>query len=745
MHNHARSRHSGPRTPGVASLALALLLTACSSRDGSTPERPTAFGQIDRTRLLAADSNPGDWLTTGRDFGKGHYSPLDQINRDSIARLGFAWEYATGTRRGLEATPIVVDGVMYTSGVEGRVYALDARNGREIWRFNPEVDGQINRKACCDSVNRGVAVWHGKVYVAALDGRLFALDAASGAVLWSVDTIVDKTRAYTSTGAPEVAGDVVVIGNSGAEYDARGYLSAYDLESGKLAWRFYTVPGDPSKPRENPELELAAKTWDPGSRWDVGGGGTAWDAMVYDPELDLLYVGTGNAALYNPAKRSPRGGDNLFLASILALNPHTGRMVWYYQEVPRDMWDYTATQPIVLTDLTLGGVKRKVLMQAPKNGFFYILDRKTGELLSAKNYVSVNWAQGVDLKTGRALVDHEAADYTTGPKLIFPSTMGGHNWNPMSYNPRTGLVYLPTLRAANFMLDTTQGHEYRPGRLNMGITAMLVSGLQLGAPNLSPALMQQLDRLARRYPDLRMRAALTAWDPIAQKTVWEFETPGWWDRGGVLSTKGDLVFQGTDTGLLRVFDAHDGKLLKQIETGSSIIAAPMSYEIDGVQYVAVMAAWGGGGWFITNPQSAAYTYGNEGRVLVFRLDGGATPKPQPLADPGPLPEPPPLTEHRAEVLARGARLFAENCSICHQNTPRGGTPDLRRMSVAVHQTFNDIVLRGQRRPLGMPQWDDVLSEADSNAIHAHLTAIAWEAYRREQAGIRAEAAPVSPK
>ena len=745
MASHAPSRHSGLRALAAPALALALLLTACGARDGDASSEPTAFGQIDRTRLLAADSNPGDWLTTGRDFGKGHYSPLDQINRDSVARLGFAWEYAAGTRRGLEATPIVVDGVMYTSGVDGRVYALDARNGREIWHFNPEVDGQINRKACCDSVNRGVAVWHGKVYVAALDGRLFALDAAGGNVLWSVDTIVDKTRAYTSTGAPEVAGNVVVIGNSGAEYDARGYISAYDLDSGKLAWRFYIVPGDPSKPRENQELELAAQTWDPKSRWDVGGGGTAWDAMVYDPELDLLYVGTGNAALYNRAKRSPRGGDNLFLTSILALNPHTGGLVWYYQEVPGDMWDYTATQPIVLTDLEIGGVKRKVLMQAPKNGFFYILDRKTGELLSAKNYVPVDWARGVDLKSGRALVDHEAADYATGPKLIFPSTMGGHNWNPMSYNPRTGLVYLPTLRAANFMLDRVKGHEYHPGRLNMGITAMLVSGLQLGAPNLTPALMRQLDQLARKYPDLRMRAALTAWDPIAQKTVWEFESPGWWDHAGVLSTKGDLVFQGTDTGLLRVFDARDGKLLKQIDTGSSIIAAPMSYQIDGVQYVAVMAAWGGGGWFITHPESAAYTYGNEGRILVFRLDGGAMPKPQPLADPGPLPEPPPLKETRADVLARGGLLFAQNCSICHQNMPRSGLPDLRRMSAAVHRTFNDIVLHGQRRQLGMPQWDDVLSEADSNAIHAYLTSIAWQAYRQQQAGSKAKAAPVASR
>jgi quinohemoprotein ethanol dehydrogenase len=742
MPSHVRRRRRATLLPCLAPLAL-LLATGCGPRQ---PAAPTSFGQIDRARLLAADSTPDDWLTTGRDFGKGHYSPLDQINRDTVGRLGLAWSYSTGTRRGLEATPIVVDGVMFTSGVDGRVYALNARNGDEIWRFNPQIDPQVYRGGCCDAVNRGVAVWRGKVYVAAYDGRLFALDAVDGHVLWSVDTIVDKTRAYTSTGAPEIAGDVVVIGNAGAEYDARGYISAYSLDSGKLVWRFYIVPGDPARPRENPELELAAKTWDPKSRWDVGGGGTAWDALVYDPELDLLYVGTGNAALYDRAKRSPRGGDNLFLTSILALHAHSGRLAWYYQEVSGDMWDYTATQPMILADLQIGGLRRQVLMQAPKNGIFYVLDRRTGELLSAKNFVPINWTQGVNLKTGRAPIERAAVDYSSGPKLVYPSTMGGHNWNPMSYDPRTGLVYLPTLRAAMFMLDTAAGHEYHPGRINMGATAMLSSGLQLGSPNLAPAVLRQLEELARRDPQAHvLRTSLMAWDPIAQRPVWELPSEGWWDHAGVLSTAGDLVFQGTDTGLLRAFDARDGRLLKEIDTGSSIIAAPMSYAIDGVQYVAVMAGWGGGGWFITHPESAAYRYGNEGRILVYRLDGGPTPKPPPLPDLGPLPEPPPPTEQRADVLARGGLLFAQNCSICHQNVPRSGVPDLRRMSAATHQRFNDIVLRGQRRLLGMPQWGDVLDEADADAMHAYLISVAWEAYRAQQAGVTPAGAPVAAK
>ena len=371
----------------IAIITMALLTVACQQRvEPPAPAHATSPAHIDKERLLGADNEPQNWLTTGRDFGKSHHSPLHQIDRKTVERVGFAWEYHTHTNRGLEATPIIVDGVLYTSGVAGRVYALDAKDGRELWTFDPQIDPQINRVVCCDAVNRGVAVWQGVVFVAALDGKLFALKADTGKVIWAVDTIIDKKRGYSSTGAPEIAGNVVVIGNAGAEFDARGYISAYSLHDGKLAWRFFIVPGDPTEPFEHPELEMAAKTWDPKSRWDVGGGGTAWDGMVYDPELKLLYVGTGNSALYNSRERSPAGGDNLFISSILAINPDTGRLAWHYQETPGDQWDYPATAPIILNDLTIDGVKRKVLMHAPKNGFFYVIDRKTGELLSAKNF-----------------------------------------------------------------------------------------------------------------------------------------------------------------------------------------------------------------------------------------------------------------------------------------------------------------------------------------------------------------------
>lgn len=708
-------------------------LSGCSREAGEQAGMPGRFGQIDTARLLAADQHPEQWLTVGGGFGKTHYSASAQIDRANVRRLGFAWEYATGTRRGLEATPIVVDGVMYTSGVAGRVYALIAKTGQPLWTFTPPMDLQIVRHTCCDQVNRGVAVWQGKVYVAALDGQLYALDAGSGAELWKVDTIIDKQRGYSSTGAPQVAGKVVVIGNSGAEYDARGYISAYDLATGKLAWRFFTVPGDPAKPYEHPELALAAKTWDPHSRWDVGGGGTVWDGMAYDPQLDLLYVGTGNAALYNRAKRSPAGGDNLFLSSLLALDPGTGRLVWHYQETPGDQWDYTATQPIVLTELVIEGEPRQVLLHAPKNGFFYVLDRKTGKVLSAEKYAHVTWASHVDLQTGRPVENSAAADYSRGgAKLVFPSFMGAHNWPPMSYSPQSGLVYIPVREAGNLMYDLEPGHVYRPGQGNIGTEHFLAPILE--TPEALPRVIQEdiaHSGLLKSKPDLRLRAFLRAWDPVAQKLVWEHEADTWVDHSGVLSTGGGLVFQGSFTGYLRAFDATSGRLLHEIEVGTSIMAAPMTYTVDGVQYVAVMAGLGGGGWGAPDPRSAAYRYGNQGRILAFKLDGGETPKPPLLPPVPPIPQPPSQTAS-AESIANGELLFTRHCAQCHANSPRSAAPDLRRMTKFTHDAFGDILLKGALRPLGMPQWDDLLSAADVTDIHAYLISISQLAFDAEQ-------------
>ncbi|HEY0963819.1 MAG TPA: PQQ-dependent dehydrogenase, methanol/ethanol family [Pseudomonadales bacterium] len=739
-------------------LALALLTAACGPADEqpSSPASPppatdaapanasafapASFGNVTFERLLNADSEPGQWLTEGRDFGKGHYSTLDQINRDNVGQLGLAWDYQMGTTRGQEATPVMIDGVLYAAGTTGRVYALNAATGEEIWTFDPMSDGQVNRYTCCDEVNRGLQVFEGAVYVASLDGRLFSLDAETGAVNWEVDTLIYKDRAYTSSGAPEVAGDVVVIGNAGADYDARGYLSAYNRETGELAWRFFIVPGDPANGFEHPEMEMAAATWDPNSRWDVGGGGTAWNAMAYDPVLNLLYVGTGNSALFNWHERSPSGGDNLFLASILAINPDTGRLAWHYQQVPRESWDFTATQPMILADIQWAGETRQVLMQAPKAGFFYILDRATGELLSADKYVPVNWAFGVDLETGRPDINPEV-DYTAGggPVFVYPSGMGGHAWNPMSYDPETGLVYIPSIEGGALMQDTTDGHEYRPKQANSG-NSVLFGDMLLADPDTMPGEMGEALRIIQEEGRHLSRAALKAWNPLTSEVVWEQEGSGWWDRAGTLATSGGLVFQGTDTGFLRAFDKNTGEELLNLEVGTSIMAAPITYEIDGVQYLAVQAGWGGGGWFAPHPTSAVITRGNANRIIAFKLGGAVPQLPPEVSAREPIPQPPQQAAS-AEAIAQGQGLFARNCAICHANSDTGLTPDLRRLSPETHEAFLGIVLYGGRRFRGMPQFDDVLNEEQANAIHAYLIDLAWQGYDAQQAG-QANDAPV---
>ncbi len=728
----------------LASAAMAAVLCAGLAGCGKAPDAvPLPTGKLDQARLLAVDSEPGSWPTSGRDFGKTYYSPLESINQQNVGKLGFAWQYETNTARGMEATPVVIDGVMYTSGVAGRVYALNAATGQLLWQFEPPVDYRVARGACCDLVNRGVAVWQGKVYVAAFDGVLYALNAADGKIAWQVQTIEDKQRGYSVTGAPQIAGKVVVIGNGGAEFDARGYVTAYDLETGKQAWRFYTVPGDPKKPFEHPELEMAAKTWDPDSRWEFGLGGTAWDSMGYDPELNLLYVGTGNAALWNRSKRSPKGGDNLFLSSILAINPDTGRLVWHYQETPGDQWDYTATQPIVLATLALNGVARKVLMHAPKNGFFYILDRKTGELISAEKYAAVNWATHVDLKTGRPAENKAAADYGDGkPKLVFPSPIGAHNWNPMSFSPKTGLVYIPTAHVGALFANPPGRAVWLPGRMNTNVQVGF--SFQLAQPeSLPPALRPLADpKFLATMPDVTPSAALKAWDPVNHKVVWTFQNGSFMDHGGVLSTGGGLVVQGGLDGKLRVFADTDGKLLKEIEVGTAMIAAPSTYTVNGVQYIAILAGSGGGGWNMWMPGNAAAIKGNANRILAFRLDGGVTPVPPDLPPVAPLPEPP-AQAGTARDIAAGEQLFAANCSSCHNNAPRGPVPDLRSSAmIAAAANFKSVVRDGALQPRGMPRWDDLLSEAEVEQIRAYVISVARQAYADQQKG--AAAAPAAP-
>ncbi len=719
-------------------LALLLALAACKA------PAPTA-GDIGRDRLLAHDGSSGDWLTGGNDWRGSYFSKLAGIDAGNANRLGFAWAYDVGETRGQEATPVVVDGVLYVSTNWGKVIAVDAATGKQRWVYDPEVDGQFGRYACCDVVNRGVAVWQGTVYVGATDGWLHAIDAATGKRKWKADTLDADMRAtkkhYTISGAPQIAGGVVVIGNGGADFGVRGFVRAFDLADGKRRWTFWTVPHDPKTgPQEGAYLDAALKTWDPASDWSYGGGGTAWDGLAYDPTLDLLYVGTGNASPYNYQERSKGKGDNLYLASIVAIDPKSGDLKWHYQTVPGDAWDYTAVQKMILADLNIDGRDRQVIMQAPKNGLFYVIDRKTGELISAKPYTFVNWTTGIDPKTRAAIVS-PAAKYYDAPKLIYPSMAGGHNWNPMAYNPGTGLVYIPVIDAPMVFVDTAK----RPiGTINgtFNVFGMFPEGYDPKA--LKPAFgampaMADLTRTAGGPPKPQSRGFIRAWDPVKARIAWEVPTPTMQD-GGIMTTAGNIIISGDPTGHLVVRRADTGATLKSIDTGTSIMAAPMTYRIGDTQYVAVLAGLGGAGNWTFAPNTAAYKYGNAARLLVFKLDGGAVPLPEPLP-PLKFDEPPPKRTFTAAQAAKGEDLYVHNCSVCH-GFGRGLLPDLRRISPATHDVFNQILLEGLYVPKGMANFSDTLSKADVEAIHAFVSREQQALYKQEtDAAAKTAAAP----
>jgi quinohemoprotein ethanol dehydrogenase len=722
-------------TVRVGSLTTLALMIGVAAAHASA--RPPA--DVDAARLGAADSEPQNWFTAGRDQDGTYYSPLAAIDAKNVKQLGFAWQYDLGApRRGQEATPIVIDGVMYTSGTWGYVYALDAATGRERWRYDPQPDYFAGRHPCCDLVNRGVAVWKGKVYVASVDGQLHALDAATGRRIWKVDTITDHKLPYSSTGAPQIAGNVIVIGNGGADMGhggVRGYVAAYDLETGAFKWRFYTVPPAVGQPYENPELALADKTWDPHRKPEFNGGGTVWDGFAYDPKLNLVYFGTANAAPYDLRQLGPARLDSLFTASIIAVDAGTGRMAWYYQTTPRDSWDYDSVQKLVLAELNIGGAAHPVIMQATKNGFFYVLDRKTGKLLSAKNYTFVNWASHIDLQTGRPVVTANA-DWYTSPKNVYPSWAGGHTWNPMSFSARTHLMYIPVIDMSAVWINMPQNG----GRMKFLEGFFTVQGI---FPD-DTYDAADLKSLYGPLPDLQsikatrtvnpVRELLRAWDPVAKKTVWEQETSAGirgYD-GGVMSTAGNLVFQGRGSGELWVYAADTGKVLKVIKTGSHLMAAPMTYAVDGRQYVAIQAGYGGAAITVGPfpPSSAALKYENVNRIIAFKLGGGEVPVPAARVD-EPFTEPPQQNATQAEIDA-GEVKFVEQCSRCHVLGP-SSTPDLRRLNAGLHAAFKDIVLHGMLAPAGMERFDDLLSEQDADNIHAYLIDQSWLAYRQQQA------------
>ena len=588
----------------AAVCGIALLAAACGQQKNAAPAAaapPAApvstFAQVDDARLLAANdaANAGQWMSYGRDYAEQRFSPLKSINSETVKNLGLAWFGDFDTRRGQESTPVIVDGTIYVTTAWSKVYAYEAKTGKQLWYFDPKVPGEWAVNACCDVVNRGVAAYKGKVYLATIDARLIALDAATGKPVWDVLTI-EPGKPYSITGAPRIVKGMVLIGQGGAEYTMRGYVSAYDAESGKMVWRWYTVPGNPAGPFENPQMEMAAKTWG-GNWWKTGGGGTVWDAITYDPKTDLLFIGVGNGGPWPAEIRDPGGkGDHLFLSSIVALKPATGEYVWHYQEVQRDSWDYTAVQQITVADLKIGGKDRHVIMQAPKDGYFYVLDAASGELISAKPIVPLNWSTGIDMKTGRPIMNPAARYDVTGKGFIqVPHFGGAHSWPPMSYSPETGLVYIPTMEISYPFVMTHEDDNPMGQKLSIsfaGSAAMLKNPKAL--------------RVNKGY--------LQAWDPVNQKEVWRVSA-GAGRSGGALSTAGGLVFSGnTEKEEFAAYRADTGERLWGEAAQTGVMAGPATFEVDGEQYVAVVAGF---------RQTGNYWAPNYSRLLVYKLGGTA--------------------------------------------------------------------------------------------------------------------------
>ena len=678
----------------------------------------SSVGLIDDKRIIEAEGEPENWIAHGRTYEEQRFSPLTKINKESVSDLGLAWYKDMGTNRALEATPIVVDGIMFFTSTWSRVYAVEAKTGKTLWSFDPEVPGEWARKACCDIVNRGVAVYQGKVFFASLDGRLFSLNAETGEKIWEVDTITDRTRAYTITGAPRVAKGKVYIGNGGAEYGVRGYVTAYDTETGEQVWRFFTVPGDPSLGFEDPAMEMAAKTWKGTNWWEFGGGGTVWNSIVYDPDFNSVYLGVGNGSPWTREIRSPGGGDNLFLASIVAVDADTGKYKWHYQTTPEDNWDYTAVQDMALADMEVDGEKKKVLLQAPKNGFFYVIDRSNGKVLRAHPFAAVTWATHVDLETGRP-VENPEVDYSENGSFVLPGPLGAHNWQAMSVDLDAGLVYIPAQENAFFYAidenyKKTGIYKRNPGRWNMGIEMS----------SLAQNVLSNLESMPEPGGFLK------AFDPLTGETKWSVPIPHYWN-GGVLGTAGGLVFQGDALGMFSAYDKETGERLWEFNTYTSMLAPPITFEIDGEQYVSILTGSGGGDLFGGEPLppieiQASLTYNNFGRLLVFKL-GGQKELPIPDVRDKTIPEQV-LADASNDQIRNGESNYNQYCAVCHGFVVKsaGGLPDLRKMTTGTHDLFNKIVLEGILGSNGMAGFADVLSEDDVDNIHHYVRARAHE-------------------
>jgi quinohemoprotein ethanol dehydrogenase len=691
--------------------ALALALASCTTASSETAPLTAAASSQDPLAHPAA----GEWTSDGRDYTAQRYSPLTQINAGNVNQLGLAWYADLDTYRGVEATPLYADGVIYNTLSWNITTAYDARTGEVLWTYDPKTPREFGRYACCEPVSRGLAMSGNKIIIATLDGRLIALDKDTGAQLWSTRTFeLDTGFAYSITGAPRVFGDKVVVGQSGGDLGVRGFASAYDVETGEQVWKFFLTPNPDDRPdgvASDSVNAMMRATWSDEGMWKtLGGGANPWDAIAYDPDLNLVYVGTGNSVPHARFYRSNNEGDNLFVCSIVALDADSGEYRWHYQMNPGEEWDWTCTASIISADLTIDGRQRKVLMQAPKNGFFYVLDRATGEFISAEAHVFQNWNEGFDAN-GRPITSL-AVRYDETPKMVAPGPGGAHNWFPMAFSPRTGLAYFPAYQSA-FVYAVQPGWEPQPFRSNSGW-----GGYAGEAGRIRGELMAQ----ANSYE----KAMLTAWDPVNQRLAWQVELPRH-GNGGVMVTASDLVFEGTTKQTFTAFDARNGNVLWEFPTQSAPVAGAITYELDGEQYVAVNAGWGGGaaqierGAGIEMPRAPA-------RLLVFKLGGNA--ELPPLEENASAPPEPPRLTASEEVVARGHELYQQICSVCHGQNAMGGVADLRHLDRETHAKFNQIVLEGLYLEKGMANFSDLLTQEEAEAIHHYLIARANEDWGR---------------
>ena len=651
-------------------------------------------------------ADPGDWPVYGRTSQEQHYSPLDEINAKNVERLGLAWYHDLDAGNPVSA-PVEVDGVLYFGVGYSIIHAVDATTGKLLWRYDPGVPEVAGRKLRVGWGIRGIAYGDGRIFTGTNDGRLIAIDAAEGKPVWSVNTVEPGDSRFIS-GPPRVFVGKVIIGHGGADFDdIRGYVTTYDAKTGRQLWRFYTVPGNPADGFESDAMKMAARTW-AGDWWKLGGGGTVWNAITYDPEFDRVYLGVGNGAPWNRRIRSAGRGDNLFLASIVALEADTGKYVWHYQVNPGESWDYNASMDIELATLEMDGAQRKVLMHAPKNGFFYVIDRASGKLISAEPFAKVNWASGINLETGRP-IERPGIRYQEGKTLMWPGPVGAHSWLPMSFNPGTKLVYIPTIELPavyDDVPDDARGWQRTPG---YGVDGAVLIDFNPDEPGAGTS-------------------SLLAWDPVRQKEAWRVPTPGFWN-GGTITTAGNLVFQGQIDRKFNAYAADTGELLWSYPAAAAVIAPPITYEADGRQYVTVIAGMGtSGAAFGPLLEEFAIDYRTQARrVLTFELGGKEQLPPAPERHVVDAFDDPTFTADTA-AEEKGLVTFARHCATCHgvAAIAKGAAPDLRESPVVPSKdAFDSIVRGGALVPRGMPRFEE-FPDRDFDALRQYLRSRAHE-------------------